>query len=549
VPVLSACAYFAPTKIPSIWLETGLLGKAIRENMYLFAQFTSAEVQQALFLLQRYGLLQSNKPGFFHIHSLIQEVIRYSLTPNEQKLYIGRIEQCLALFNFSEDNNSEMIKAWQVCVPHLQAVTKHHFESGFENDSNLALALTLLGNHYFNVLNQIQKAHDLFEDAEAIVRSHSDSDCLKDLDPSITLCELGNHYLLNEPEKLEKTCGLFKLALNIKEKIFTQKYSVSCHKIVAIQKENCEEDLNKIVTITVQIGRIQCKLRNFQESEKHIKSALNIVIQIYGKVHQETSLRLVDLGEIYYEMKAFKKACSAFEKALSIQENCLGLNHPTLVETLKKLGNTLEASQNLPCAVKVFERALSIQEKHFDENDYTKTGLLLRRLAAFHAKMGSFNTQIELLERALKLQEKQDGSDDSTKLFDTLVELSVAYQNLKKNKLALHAAQRAYHIYRKNPDHLLKNLKQTTEYIKMLRHFFGSQLEDEPPKAKQRPLSASAVAPHASFFPLPLQYKTLEPKETNLGASQNSEDKPNDEGRRKNRKRRGNIGSSIVKSG
>ncbi|MCE3237933.1 MAG: putative ATPase [Gammaproteobacteria bacterium] len=547
VPILSACAYFAPDNIPSIWLETGLLGKAMRANMYLFAQFTLAEVQQALVLLQRYGLLQSNKPGFLQIHPLVQEVIRYSLTQNEQELYIGRIEQSLSLFNSSENNNLDPIKAWQVCVPHLQEVTKHHFESGFEKDSRLALALTLLGSHYFNNLNQAQRAHDLFEDAEAIVRSHADSDCLKDLNPSITICELGNHYLLNEPEKLEKTCDLFKLALNIKEKIFFQKYGVSCHEIVKIQKENCEEDLNKIVVITVQIGRIQCKLENFQESEKHIKAALNIVIEVYGQVHQKTFIRFVDLGEIYYEMKAFNKACLAFEKALGIQESCLSLSHPDLVETLKKLGDALEASQNLPGAVKIFERALRIQERYFSQNDYTKTGILLRKLAASYARMGSFKTQTELLERALKLQEKQTGSDDATKLFDILVELTVAYRNVKKNKFALYAAQRAYHIYRKNSDHSLKDLKQTTEYIKMLRNFFGDQLEDEPPKSKQR--TSSMVAPHASFLPPPLQYKTVESKEVNLAAAQNSEDNSNDGYRRNNRKKREDIISFIARQG
>jgi tetratricopeptide (TPR) repeat protein len=548
VPILSACAYFAPTNIPIIWLETGLLGKARRADMYLFARFTSADVQQALVLLQRYGLLQPNRTDFLQIHPLVQEVIRYLLTPSEQELYIGRIEQSLALFSSNENNNSEeIIKPWQVCVPHLQAVTKHHFESGFEKDSRLALALTLLGSHYFNDLNQVQRARDLFEDAEVIVRSCADSDCLKDLDPSITLCELGNHYLLNDPIKLEKTCDLFKLALNIKEKIFFQKYSVSCHKIVEIQKENCEEDLNKIVIIMVQIGRMQCKLRNFQESEKYIKAALNIVMEAYGEVHQKTSMRFVDLGEIYYEMKAFKKACLAFEKALGIQENCLSLNHPNLVETLKKLGNALEASQNLLGAVKVFERALSIQERFFGQNDYTETGFLLRRLAVSYARIGSFKTQTELLERALKLQEKQAGSDDSTKFFEILVELTIAYRNLKKNKLALYAAQRAYQIYRKNSHHSLKNLKQATEYIKMLRDFFGNQLEDEPPKTKQR--SPSVVAPHASFLAPPLQYKTVESKEVNLAVAQNFEDKPNDGDRRHNRKRRENIGISIARPG
>ncbi|MEM7030386.1 MAG: FxSxx-COOH system tetratricopeptide repeat protein, partial [Chloroflexota bacterium] len=173
----------------------------------------------------------------------------------------------------------------------------------------------------------------------------------------------------------------------------------------------------RINYISEDIAQVYFRISNYlinqvqyQDAQRHAKSALTICEQLLGPNHPTTISRLSDLAGLIQIQGDYEAARPLFERALVISETALGHDHPETGTSLNNLASLFRDQGNYENAKPLFERALNISEASLG-HDHPTTGSRLSNLASLLQNQGNYKAAKPLFQRALNISETSLGTD------------------------------------------------------------------------------------------------------------------------------------------
>ncbi|MGP4049120.1 FxSxx-COOH system tetratricopeptide repeat protein [Streptomyces sp. 2A115] len=512
VELLRVLAYCAPDPLPR-----HVLGSA----------FPSAQVvDHALGVLAAYSMITLTDTTVT-VHRLVQAVLRTTtpapVPPSQPRSIRRRLrrsrtiaplhpsESALNLLHAAIPSGSpDDVQAWpewQMLLPHMQAVSRHHDGTG--KVSELA-ALLGQGAFYLSARGQAVQALPLAERAlqvtEAALGPNHPDTALRLGNLARTFSALGRH---GEALPLEER------ALQIAETTLGPD-----HPDTALR-------LNNLASTFSDLGR-------HAEALQLEERALQVTEAALGPDHPTTALRLGNLASTFSDLGRHAEALPLAERALQVTEAALGPDHP---DTALRLGNLARTFSDLGRhgeALPLAERALQIAETTLGP-DHPDTALRLNNLARTFSDLGRHAEALPLAERALLIAETTLGPDHPTTAL-RLGNVASTFSALGRHVEALPLEERALQIAETTlgPDHpttalRLNNLAST--FSDLGRHVEALPLEERALQVTEAALGAdhpttalrlgnlartfSDLGRHAEA--LPLEERALQVTEAALG--------------------------------
>ncbi|MGY0058238.1 tetratricopeptide repeat protein [Streptomyces sp. LZ34] len=388
VHLLRILAYCAPDPLPRAVLDTALE--------------TRRAVDHALGVLAAYSMITLTETTVT-VHRLVQTLVRTTTPPAAPTPPLRGIRRLLpdrrppalphpssttlALLSEAIPSDSpegvQTWPAWQMLLPHIQAVVSH--DEVVDSHPDLAFVLGQSALH-LQARGQAAQALPLAERAlnitEAALGPNHPDTAIRLNNLATTLSDLGRHT---------DALPLAERALNITEAALGPN-----HPDTAIR-------LNNLATTLSDLGR-------HTDALPLKERALNITEAALGPNHPDTALSLGNLATTLSDLGRHTDALPLAERALNITEAALGPNHPRTATRLGNLATTLSSLGRHTDALPLEERALNITEAALGPN-HPDTALSLGNLARTFSDLGRHTDALPLAERALAITETTHGPD------------------------------------------------------------------------------------------------------------------------------------------
>jgi tetratricopeptide (TPR) repeat protein len=134
------------------------------------------------------------------------------------------------------------------------------------------------------------------------------------------------------------------------------------------------------------LGFINYKLGNYEESGKYFERALRVKENVYGRNHGEVAWTLLAIGGLYRDTKQYSKGEDSLKEAIRIYTDLRGKFHPAVAGCMHDLGvlyalkgDQDNAKEYLSDALEVWEKTLGKGHGQYQNtlaayNHYFKTG-------------------------------------------------------------------------------------------------------------------------------------------------------------------------------
>ncbi|MCP3476228.1 tetratricopeptide repeat protein [Bradyrhizobium sp. CCGUVB1N3] len=201
---------------------------------------------------------------------------------------------------------------------------------------------------------------------------------------------------------------------------------------------------HEIATATDDLGDIYGLLGRFDEGERLLRQALDLLDKAYGRDAEAApnyEKTLNDLGNLYQAVGRFADAEAIFRRALAVGRARRGEDHPLVSGTTGNLAIVLERQSRFAEAEKLYQQMLQAYEKQYGPN-HPITAIALVNLANNYADQRKFEAAAGLQERALAIDEKAFGAD-SADVGRILTNLANSYRSIGR-------AEQAVPLYRRS---------------------------------------------------------------------------------------------------
>lgn len=419
-----------------------------------FDAFDDAIVQ-----LSRYSLLRAT-PANIGVHRLVQAVVRYSLTDEEQQHRASVAVSIVAeLFPKSLSDQA----TWTLCdrlVGHALSCIKYSQDLGVELSRSADLFDLVMTYLYKRA--RFVEAQNLFDPyATAVSKSYGDDsiEMARTLRlMSEVLYESGNlHMARHEGERA-----------------------------IAVIEHRLGSDHPKLIGSLSNLGLIQSDLGELEAAKEKQLRALRIGEATWGQDNYEVALVRSNLGVVYYELGDRERAQTCQERALSVLSGVegdpksqlvarrlalikydfgrlvesqvtleqalrefdalLGDNHPEVGKTLHQLGSVLWDLGELQQARAYHERALIIFEQAY-RGPHPLIGRALSGLAMVLQDQGDLEEALECAARGVTISEAVFGPDH-VEVARRLGALGFVFRNRKQHGEAKMTMRRCVDIYK-----------------------------------------------------------------------------------------------------
>jgi CHAT domain-containing protein/tetratricopeptide (TPR) repeat protein len=450
--------------------------KTITELNQLFATAREAEQSDRFFLIASKAFEKANK------YPTLQDSIR------------ARI-----LFNLAHAYDYDLEDIEQSIFYYKQALTlqkKINLRSKIYVDG-----LFSLGNIYDELLNDIQQAEPLYLEAIEIHKiivgeNHPDyAESLRTL--AWFYCNAGIYqkaekYLL---QALEIKHPDYTITLNYLVFVYLEIGNIDqaeryCHK--AIQKRDDQENSSLAVALD-NMGQIYKLTGRFEEAELYYTKALQLYLDLNGKIHEDYSASLTSLGALYYTIGSYKKSASFFMEAIKVDERLYGKKDPSYANALNDLAALYDKIGEHKKAAPLFEEALDILAAntgkgnmsyavtlnnlgnvYLNTKEYDKAALLfIEALDIFQALLGKEHPNYAyILENLATLYYRSN----NTKEMEPLCQEALAIYEKTLGKAHPYYARSLYNL--SNVAEQQKDYKQAWDYcFQGLYHLTGLQMD------------------------------------------------------------------------
>jgi tetratricopeptide (TPR) repeat protein len=157
-------------------------------------------------------------------------------------------------------------------------------------------------------------------------------------------------------------------------------------------------------------GTLSQTLGHYQESEKLLKRALEIMEKSLKPDDPDVATSLNNLASLYHNQGKYGEAEPLYQRALAIYEKALGPEYTYVATALNNLAGLYQDQGKYGEAEPLYKRALAIDEKAMGpEHPLVATGL--NNLAGLYYAQGKHGEAEPLYKRALAIDEKALGPE------------------------------------------------------------------------------------------------------------------------------------------
>ncbi|MCD9188850.1 MAG: tetratricopeptide repeat protein [Pyrinomonadaceae bacterium] len=283
----------------------------------------------------------------FSTHRLVQEVMRFKLKNEEDRLLEIISETLNAVVPFFDYTNKEKVEPY---LAHLESFIEYLVKAK-ENSADI----TKLDNQSTNVLSykiaRYNKDFGQYNTAKKYCLICRDI-CEKiygneHQETASSYCNLGNVYYSqgDYPNAEENHLKDLKICLNI----FGEN-----HPLTASSYNN--------------LGNVYYSQGDYPKAEEYYLKSLQIKLNIFDENHPDMAMSYMGLGLVYDSQGDYPKAEENHLKALQIKLNIFGENHPSTAMSYNNLGLVYENQDKLIESEEYYVKALEIYRKFLSEN-------------------------------------------------------------------------------------------------------------------------------------------------------------------------------------
>lgn len=352
---------------------------------------------------------------------------------------------------------AKALASWQLGGSRLGIVRMYEKALAVEEEAlgkdhyRLLSTLYSLASIHENVRNY-EAAEKVLERAVKIGKkwSHHDNSLL-----TLAINKLGQYY--RDAGRLEDAESIFKEALGIlgdttgnakalvnlstvyhKRGQFTE--AEKCAKEAMAKAEGSADGANQVLIADAakSLGFIYREAGRYDESESHLKQALEIEDELIGPIHPDIGDTLRALGSLYSFMGRYVDAQLFLERALVAIEGTLGADHPNVGLLLCDLGHVYACLGKRGVAEQVLKRSLRILEAVRGTEDRDRA-VVLGNLATLYRDQGKVDEAVQLFEESIAVFERTRGPNHP--------DVAVPCVNLGNLYLEQHLGKKAKEFY------------------------------------------------------------------------------------------------------
>ena len=198
-------------------------------------------------------------------------------------------------------------------------------------------------------------------------------------------------------------------------------------KALDIKKKLLGNDHPDVAELLNYLALIYKKNNKLIESELLYKKALRIRMKKLGKEHPDVAITIYNLANLYYSQKRNEKAIQLFTKSLKLTENTLGNDHPRVACILNNLACSNEKNIDRE---RLFRKALTILEKYFDD-EKPFVLKILDNIASLCEEKKEYYEAEKIYLRILKVKEMNLG-EYHQEVIHLLIKIAELYENQDK---------------------------------------------------------------------------------------------------------------------
>jgi tetratricopeptide (TPR) repeat protein len=423
--LLCLCAFLHADLIPEEMLAAGpeALGPTLGPVVADPLRFDEALADLASLSL----VSRDRRSRALGVHRLVQEVVRFALTPDDQRLWASRAVSCIAQALPGGDTYHfgpflRLLPQALVAVELVQRWEMHSIEA--------ACVLEQLGAHH-------QLAGDYAESGRLLVRALRLRKRLQGaahLDTAATrmyLAELSlalGHYaraetlaraaLHSRQSQLPLTDARVAHAMSLLGRICTERgqYAVAetlVRQALDLQTSALGEQHPLVAETLGMLAEIAFMRGRYTEAEDLLQRALAINEVVLGPKHLVTGLSLEALGTLYRYWGRDAEAEAHFRRALPILVRLLGSDHPMILTVLNGLARAKLGQGQLSVAERLARRALRLRENVLGP-DHPKLAYSLQTLCEILLTEDRVAEAEPLARRGLAIRDRVHGERHPT---------------------------------------------------------------------------------------------------------------------------------------
>lgn len=278
--------------------------------------------------------------------------------------------------------------------------------------------------HYWIALRLVQhlKYHALYEDALDRCREALETCSSKEI----------RCYLLNEQGQVLEDLARYEEGL------------ASLHASLELLIQVFGREHEETAVTLDAIGHSLFALGRYEEALEHYQQALSIERKTRGEDHAFTGISHGNIARAYDYLGRYEEALDSYRTSLAVVEAALGGEHPEVATCLGNLGVALRNLGRYEEALMVLRKALAIRERTIGEK-HPSTATARNNVARVLLLTGDPEAALEPLRQALEVQESVLGPEHPD-TSATHLNLSLALTTLGQRKEALVHAQRAVEV-------------------------------------------------------------------------------------------------------
>ena len=424
--LLRASAFLHPDTIPFELITEGasLLGDVIGDTLADIEENPLA-LDELLVPLADYSLIRrSQGANYYHVHRLVQDVIRDRLTEEERERWTQRIT--LALARVIPRAIDVDFANWELCgtlLPHGERVARLLGKGslGFRDAGKLLASL----GEYLRQRGRFVEAEPLLRQGVAMRERLAPEG---DLELAEGINYLGD--LLLERGQYETAQELFERSASLHEASEEQRprafarllndtaicYSYQGQytkgkelslRSLRLREEYLPSGHPEIALSLDNLAGSHSDLGDLDQAETLQRRALEIRERALGPEHPDVSVSLTNLARTIRKRGVHTEAKLLLRRALEIAERSLGHGHPYTAITLGELALTLwssgEAGEAEPLAIralKINKQTLGIEHPEV-ANNLNNLALICRRRGKLHEAEALYRQAISIEDQTL----------------------------------------------------------------------------------------------------------------------------------------------------
>lgn len=167
------------------------------------------------------------------------------------------------------------------------------------------------------------------------------------------------------------------------------------------------ENARIIAESRLDLARVLCERRTFDEASELIKQALEIYQSLHGHEHTRIAVCFQDMARVHLLKGEFRLAKQALEEAIAIHQKLGGsVSPPDYATALHALGSTLNILGDPNEAAAALEKSMQLNRQIFATNTHPSIATSLHELGLVELTRGNLAQARQHFQRTLEIERK-----------------------------------------------------------------------------------------------------------------------------------------------